>query len=364
MVAISLYRGNLHKAPDAPRKWLMPRRNISLKDFRLLSRKRDKTLSTKITTSLTDTAIVPVPNPKNPNLYTNPNPNLENLIEVKEDEEEVKQHPTGVDDAQCHIAKEEVDELVLSVDVKSEELLETDPGLKNGVDGTSQEQPTTPNVCINVDLPTEKEKKKRELEEKLEVLNGRKHNLVQMLKQILNAEEEMKRRNNALASGIRPPAPLQVETSDLGSPRQAVTRAGLEANHCGDLEGESEDHSPQNAHVRHFQRMRSTSPSGSSPRRKSSHSSFQPSAQNPQSPKTHGISSFCCSYSVASQVSYTLCQWFLSFSQNPSFKTQQNKIYHGRTWEDQTGNKRQGEVRTNGWRRRRKGYRRTNICDF
>lgn len=37
-------------------------------------------------------------------------------------------------------------------------------------------------VTENVDLSSEKEKKKRELEEKLQVLNGRKHNLVQMLK--------------------------------------------------------------------------------------------------------------------------------------------------------------------------------------
>ncbi|KAI3977969.1 hypothetical protein MKX01_032346 [Papaver californicum] len=339
MVSISLYRGNLHKTPDAPRKWLMPRRNISLRDFRLLSQKRDKTLSSIVASTKSPTANTP-PVVSNPNLDTNPNPNLcpeppqqgegvgdsgdsknklvsvteiclpqleqenENLNEVKEE-----QHPTSIDDAQCLIElnvgggdtcieqqqPKEVDELVLFVDVKTEILEPDSGGVQNvaapGVDGTSQEalvvsnQPTV-NVCK--DLASEKENKKRELEEQLGVLNGRKHNLVQMLKQILNAEEEMKIRNNVLVSVIRPPAPLQVETSDLGSPRQAVTRAGLDANHCGDLEGESEDHSPHNAHVRNFQRMRSTSPSGSSPRRKSSHSSLQPNTVLCP-PRTSGI---------------------------------------------------------------------------
>lgn len=332
MVAISLYRGNLHKAPDAPRKWLMPRRNISLKDFRILSHKRDRTLSaivpsTKITSPPT-TTIVSVPNP-NPNLQQQGEgvgdsggsknkldsatetcddliqleQEIVDLIEVKEKEEGQQQHllTAGKEEQEfqieldidgggtCNEQQQPVeveDDCILTVDEITELILEVDSGgLENvvpaGVNGTSQEvlvvsdQPTI-NVCENVDLPYEKEKKKKELEEKLEVLNGRKHNLVQMLKQILNAEEEMKRRNNVPASVIRPPAPLQVETSDLGSPRQAVTRTGLDANHCGDLEGESEDHSPHNAHIRNFQRMRSTSPSGSSPFRKSSHSSLQP----------------------------------------------------------------------------------------
>ncbi|KAI3961755.1 hypothetical protein MKW92_051574 [Papaver armeniacum] len=338
MVAISLYRGNLHKAPDAPRKWLMPRRNISLKDFRILSQKRDKILSsivasTKVTSAPT-TAIVSVPNP-NPNLQQGEGvgdsggsknkldsatetcdlihleEDIGNLIEGKEEEEGKQQHlpKAGIDysefqieldidgDGTCNVQQQPVeveDDCILTVDEITELILEVD-SLENvapaGVDGTSQEvlvvsdQPTI-NVCENVDLPSEKEKKKRELEEKLEDLNGRKHNLVQMLKQILNAEEEMKRRNNVPA--IRPPAPLQVETSDLGSPRQAVTRTGLDANHCGDLEGESEDHSPHNTHIRNFQRMRSTSPSGSSPFRKSSHSSLQPNTVLCP-PRTSGI---------------------------------------------------------------------------
>ncbi|GAB4845563.1 hypothetical protein Ancab_038968 [Ancistrocladus abbreviatus] len=45
MVAISLYRGNLHRVPDVPRRWLMPTTRFSLKDFRKLLHRRSKALS-------------------------------------------------------------------------------------------------------------------------------------------------------------------------------------------------------------------------------------------------------------------------------------------------------------------------------
>lgn len=45
MVAISLYRGNLHRVPDVPRRWLMPVNSISLKDFRSLLSRRSAALS-------------------------------------------------------------------------------------------------------------------------------------------------------------------------------------------------------------------------------------------------------------------------------------------------------------------------------
>lgn len=45
MVAISLYRGNLHRVPDVPRRWLMPTRKISLKDFKSLLHRRSQALT-------------------------------------------------------------------------------------------------------------------------------------------------------------------------------------------------------------------------------------------------------------------------------------------------------------------------------
>ncbi|CAH2064949.1 unnamed protein product, partial [Thlaspi arvense] len=45
MVAISMYRGNLHKVPDVPRRWRMPERNLSFKDFKSLLHRRKRALS-------------------------------------------------------------------------------------------------------------------------------------------------------------------------------------------------------------------------------------------------------------------------------------------------------------------------------
>lgn len=62
MVAISLYRGNLHRVPDVPRQWLMPRQNISLKEFKLLLKRRSKALSR--TAPATSSNPNPNPNPE------------------------------------------------------------------------------------------------------------------------------------------------------------------------------------------------------------------------------------------------------------------------------------------------------------
>ncbi|RWW25688.1 hypothetical protein GW17_00009957 [Ensete ventricosum] len=45
MVAISLYRGNLHRVPDVPRRWTSPPHAISLIQFKILIRKRSEALS-------------------------------------------------------------------------------------------------------------------------------------------------------------------------------------------------------------------------------------------------------------------------------------------------------------------------------
>lgn len=53
MVAISLYRGNLHRVPDVPRRWPMPKHHLSLRDFKLLTRKRSNALSRLLRCSTT-----------------------------------------------------------------------------------------------------------------------------------------------------------------------------------------------------------------------------------------------------------------------------------------------------------------------
>lgn len=126
-----------------------------------------------------------------------------------------------------------------------------------------------------LDNADDKEKRKREVEEKLKILNEKKHNLVQALKQILNAEEELKRRSCMLAG--RPPLPLQMDASnDSGSmTRHATPRTGSEAN-VTDIEGgEGDDALNHNPRSRPLPRMNSTSPSAESALRRPPH--FQPS---------------------------------------------------------------------------------------
>lgn len=67
MVAISLYRGNLHKPPDKTRRWIMPRFSIPLKEFCALHCRRSKALSllpcSSVSPSPTPTSATPVANP-------------------------------------------------------------------------------------------------------------------------------------------------------------------------------------------------------------------------------------------------------------------------------------------------------------
>ncbi|XP_057820084.2 uncharacterized protein LOC131032999 isoform X2 [Cryptomeria japonica] len=44
MGVISFYRGNLHKVPDTPRRWPIPKPSISLHDFKILLEKRSRAL--------------------------------------------------------------------------------------------------------------------------------------------------------------------------------------------------------------------------------------------------------------------------------------------------------------------------------
>lgn len=67
MVAISLYRGNLHKPPDKTRRWTIPRFSIPRKEFCALHCRRSKALSllpsSSVSPSPTPTPATPVANP-------------------------------------------------------------------------------------------------------------------------------------------------------------------------------------------------------------------------------------------------------------------------------------------------------------
>ncbi|WCJ36001.1 hypothetical protein M5689_017223 [Euphorbia peplus] len=241
MVALSLYRGNLHRVPDVPRRWLMPTRSISFKHFKLLLNRRSKALSLLHS--------------------SNPNPKFEDAGTSQP--AAVKDHDTI--DCVDSIVKAAADasnsaplEKLLVADKANEDLHPVDPN---------------PETSSKADmLDDDKEKRKKEVKEKLEVLNGKKHNLVQMLKQILNVEEELKRRNNSQGMANRSPISPQVDMSnDYGSMiRHPTPRIGSEPNTGVDMEGrDNEDVSHHNNNYpRLMHQTSSTSPSSESPLRK------------------------------------------------------------------------------------------------
>ncbi|XP_024976132.1 uncharacterized protein LOC112514055 [Cynara cardunculus var. scolymus] len=296
MVAISLYRGKLHRSPDVPRQWLMPTPKISLKDFKTLLHRRSRALSRLQATT------TPNPNP-NPNLNSVEDNNSGGRVPTESDgpgvEDVAKDEGTSkangdkrtVDDelARSNYADEEVngqklskgddedevlgipgDELVAVDDAKA--VAEVPENAPDAVDGFQQEgktdappqhllEPVENNSLSDI------EKRKKEVEEKLQILNARKHNLVQVLKQILNAEEELRRRSNAQGSTGRPLMPLQVDVgNDNGSMSRHVTPQPVSEGNCnGDTEGADADDGPnQNLRSRSLPRMSSVSPSSDS----------------------------------------------------------------------------------------------------
>ncbi|XP_074316949.1 uncharacterized protein LOC141653169 [Silene latifolia] len=254
MVAISLYRGNLHRVPqDSPRRWLMPSPRLSLKDFRRLSLRRISSLPSPSP-----------PPPLEPEIATeNPNSPPETIInDVIAGSKVDRIEGDGYGDGDVRAVS-----LVVNggFDKGKVELKEDE----NEKDKEKEENliSTSPQVNGNLDANDEKEKRKKEIEEKLQILTEKKHNLVQALKQILNAEEELKRRSNVQAN--RPPLPLQVDASnDSGSmTRHATPRAGSDVNVTVDMEV-GDDAVNHNPHPRQLLRVNSTSPSAESALRK------------------------------------------------------------------------------------------------
>ncbi|KAG6386129.1 hypothetical protein SASPL_155020 [Salvia splendens] len=325
MVAISLYKGNLRKATDVPRRWPSPAPKISLKDFKILLRRRARALS-RLSTSPSDVATTSNPNPSPDPSCGNPNPssarnttteinhvdnlcsNSELMVKGQLNKGEGDKEETGED-------RKEVDEdSVLAVKVEKEDA----EAVKN--DGLSEIPVNKAVEKINVENATsDADKRSREVKEKLVVLNEKKHSLVQVLKQILSAEEHLKRQNCAQGMPSRPPLPLQVDTTtDSGSMIRVNTpRIGKDGNPCGDMEGgEADDVSNHNPHSRHLVRTSSCSPSSDSQQKKpfsnvvphsyrttlavaGSPSRFAPAAQGPPSVSVSGASYIASSPSPA-----------------------------------------------------------------
>ncbi|KAL1541555.1 hypothetical protein AAHA92_25762 [Salvia divinorum] len=330
MVAISLYKvtGLPHRRPS-------PAPKISLKEFKILLRRRVRALS-RFATSDSDVATVSNPNPS-----PNSNPVRNTAIEIGDGNHVdnlcsnsdliVKEHFKKGEGEKEEAGEEgkEVDEISIDRGGKGRlrKLVEKDNVLAVKEDAETVKNDGVPEVPLNKavekinmeNATIDVDKRTKEVKEKLEDLNEKKHSLVQVLKQILSAEEHFKRQNCTQGMPSRPPLPLQVDnTTDSGSMVRVNTpRMGKDGNPFGDMEGgEADDVSNHNAHSRHLIRTSSSSPCSDSQQRKpvsntvphscrttlvvaGSPSRFTPAAQGPPSVSISGASYIASSPSPA-----------------------------------------------------------------
>ncbi|KAM7272277.1 hypothetical protein ACFE04_026940 [Oxalis oulophora] len=234
MVAISLYRGNLHRVPDVPRRYDMPPLNLSLNDFKNLLNRRNAALSRLHSSPGPEAATSSKnPNPNNIDESRLKTPGIEPqqvVVNVKEEPQaEPEAEAVEVDDERViDHEKKPIDEklpdysyefviMIARLDIGHLRVYEVRLGISLYVFANGF--PTDKADDVN-----DREKRKRDVEEELEVLNAKKHKLVLALKQILNVEEELKRRNTGQGMANRPSVPFQPDAvNDLGSPSSDST---------------------------------------------------------------------------------------------------------------------------------------------
>ncbi|CAN6916935.1 uncharacterized protein LOC106374661 isoform X1 [Brassica napus] len=113
------------------------------------------------------------------------------------------------------------------------------------------------------EVPRQVDKEQKEVEDRLRVLNAKKHNLVQLLKQILNAEEELKRRSSVTqqrgTTASPSSLPLLVDVSNDSGGNAGTHMEGGETD-------DAENHN--NAQTRTVLRLCGASSSSESPPRR------------------------------------------------------------------------------------------------
>ncbi|RRT38556.1 hypothetical protein B296_00046561 [Ensete ventricosum] len=297
MVAISLYRGNLHRVPDVPRRWTSPPPVISLIQFKILIRRRSEALSRLSAGPAAVTTLDVKHEGKSKEDVKGDDDGAKIGLSVREyssvvDPEPSNSQPKCKEETRDHGAFRESEVGASASDApagapstrEEEEVRDSKIGEAGIVDGKFEVR----GVRNKSDVVSDKEERKQELEKKLHVLNEKKHNLVQMLKQvsftfntrgnkvffflksvdsivpqILNAEEEIKRRSMQ-SPVLHPSIPQKAEMAlEMGSVKQ-VPKLTVEVNFGSDSGGESDAAAKNNSHVRQLHHIHSTSPSAAS----------------------------------------------------------------------------------------------------
>ncbi|XP_047088272.1 cyclic nucleotide-gated cation channel beta-1 [Lolium rigidum] len=310
MVAISMYRGNLHRAgDDAARQWQVPPPTLSASRFRRLLRSR----------SLAVSRLAGAHRPNSPG--SSRNPRLDEVAEepAREAEEvdgdqqeeghdvqpqqlqhqqeeegndlqqqEVEEEEEGQDEQQQgeDMGEEEEQEEGAVEDVEMDDAGEVVVGdgdaSGNGdpEEGQGESEGFDPNPEVSYHDGVEE--RKRELTDKLDTLSKKKHDLVQMLKQILNAEEEIRKRSIQASSRAAMPQPSENAADGSFVPRQ-VPRMTVDVN-FSEFAGESDAGSNQGTPGRPMHHVHNISPSTTSLARSPFGSLHHNSGHTPRSP--------------------------------------------------------------------------------
>lgn len=261
--------------PDVPRRWLMPNRNLSPRDFKSLLHRRSRALS-----CVPSASIPPAPElGSGPSILNDGRPPPE--PEVEKGKAEVCGEGTSKGVVAVEVKEEAIDhrEAIEGTNRSPEgkpdrvgKFVEGGGGIQV-LPAEKEEEPVknAMRAADKVDASADREKRKKDVEVKLQLLNAKKHSLVQVLKQILSAEEELKRRSSMQGMAVRPVVPLHVDVmNDSGSMTRLNTpRMGSEAHLGGDVDGgEADDASNHIVPSRPMHRMSSMSPSSESPLRR------------------------------------------------------------------------------------------------
>lgn len=285
MVVISFYRGNLHKVPDTPRRWPIPKPSISLRNFKILLDKRSEALKRLYVQDSTeqdeaegmgdndcakeDDRCLSDPKITEENKRKREQECLDYDKEIKCPKTTEVHQPDALAQMDCDdpVAPKNARDPKRASDCSEPQASESPKARKSDaeeMDVNSDKQDSgsvpeeklpeatkpTQEVHKSSQLITDKLKRKMELEVKLKELTEEKHHLVQMLKHILSNEEEMKKRGQmaAQSSAMHVSVPFQGETTADGSHTRQAGR-----NCYGDLEeGELEDACTPSPHSRNL----------------------------------------------------------------------------------------------------------------
>ncbi|TKV91932.1 hypothetical protein SEVIR_9G130300v4 [Setaria viridis] len=313
MVPFSMYRGNLHiggrdSIAAAPRRWEPPRPTLTVKRFRRLLRNRSLAIARLAAeqqrrgspssagadggrgaaehdgeargeeeADRLEELVGQQPQQQHQDGEGEQQQQAEEGAGEEEQQqqqqalaEEVEQEEGAVEDADMNDAGE----IVVVGDGNGD--AEEGQGESEGVDANQEE----------VSYPDQIDEKKRELNEKLDILNKKKHDLVQMLKQVLNAEEEIRRRSMHASLRVAMPQPSENAT-DGSSISRLGPRMTVDVN-FGDVAGDSDAGSNQGTPGRPLHHFHSISPSTASFVR-SPFGSLQ--GHTPRSPATFSMAS-------------------------------------------------------------------------